>query len=360
MLAEAYNLSAQPLNFSSKDFCSESSNCNAIKLEGKDTLCADETSASYIAHRSPGCLQKISWKMDSSLIDHWEKINDSTIRIFFTPRHDHPEILKVYSYLQGCDDIKDSIPVVLLGPYQHSSGPETLCEGDSLKISPGAIFKTYLWQDGSGDSVLMVKTPGIYSVIATSFSGCMDKDSFNIVGVPAQAKVSIGPDGTLCAGESLTLHAGSDFQSYRWQDGSTDSVLKVYNEGLYSVTVSDKCDHFSTDTVLVSRRSPCNPDSTDSTSAPTAHQFIMPGAFTPNGDGHNDQICPIIEGPVDKYLFVIYNRWGQLVFKSATPGFGWNGRLRNVAQPPGGYVWYCKFTIGSQVMKKHGSLLLIE
>ena len=135
-----------------------------------------------------------------------------------------------------------------------------------------------------------------------------------------------------------------------------DSVLTVYNEGLYSVTVSDACSHLSGDTVLVSQRNSCNPDGADS----TVPQFIMPGAFTPNGDGRNDEICPVIKGPVGQYQFIIYNRWGQMVFKSAMPGSGWNGRLRNVAQPPGGYVWYCKFISGTQKIKKQGTLLLIE
>ena len=53
----------------------------------------------------------------------------------------------------------------------------------------------------------------------------------------------------------------------------------------------------------------------------------MPNAFTPDNDGLNDIFIPSIGGGVaiEDYYFTIWDRWGDLVFESATPGEAWDG-----------------------------------
>ena len=55
----------------------------------------------------------------------------------------------------------------------------------------------------------------------------------------------------------------------------------------------------------------------------------MPNAFTPNGDGLNDQFC-IPEGYLEQikdedFEVFIYDRWGELIFASQDKHFHWNG-----------------------------------
>jgi gliding motility-associated-like protein len=66
-------------------------------------------------------------------------------------------------------------------------------------------------------------------------------------------------------------------------------------------------------------------------------QFQMPNAFTPNGDGKNDEFGPVKYSYETIKEFHIYNRWGQLVHNSPDP---WNGKFRGEDQPPGTYVYY--------------------
>ncbi len=55
------------------------------------------------------------------------------------------------------------------------------------------------------------------------------------------------------------------------------------------------------------------------------HVFLsMPSAFTPNGDGENDEYY-IGYQQVTTFNIQIFNRWGQLVFESDSPDFRWNG-----------------------------------
>jgi gliding motility-associated-like protein len=53
----------------------------------------------------------------------------------------------------------------------------------------------------------------------------------------------------------------------------------------------------------------------------------VPNAFTPDNDGLNDIFIPSIGGGVaiEDYYFTIWDRWGDLVFESATPGEAWDG-----------------------------------
>ncbi|HEX4850133.1 MAG TPA: hypothetical protein VFV08_04960, partial [Puia sp.] len=53
--------------------------------------------------------------------------------------------------------------------------------------------------------------------------------------------LNIGPDTSLCNNNPVTLHAGSQFASYQWQDGSTDSILVVNVPGQYFVTTKNYC-----------------------------------------------------------------------------------------------------------------------
>jgi len=48
--------------------------------------------------------------------------------------------------------------------------------------------------------------------------------------------------------------------------------------------------------------------------------------ITPNGDGANDEFQPIPNNDQpDDYLLVIFNRWGQVVFRSKNHKEAWKG-----------------------------------
>jgi gliding motility-associated-like protein len=65
-----------------------------------------------------------------------------------------------------------------------------------------------------------------------------------------QQPVDLGRDIAVCAG-SYILNARSGFQSYLWQDASTDSVFKVSRSGTYAVEVTDRCGHLSRSSVVI-------------------------------------------------------------------------------------------------------------
>ena len=77
-----------------------------------------------------------------------------------------------------------------------------------------------------------------------------DSLALSITGSPQP--VALGPDTTICTGNSIVLHAGPAYASYTWQDGTTDSTLKATAPGDYSVDVTDFCGNNSHSAVHIS------------------------------------------------------------------------------------------------------------
>lgn len=86
----------------------------------------------------------------------------------------------------------------------------------------------------------------------------------------------------------------------------------------------------------------------------------VPNGFSPNNDNNNDIVFVKGDGIVDMH-FVIYNRYGQMVFESFDQKIGWDGYLNGRPENPGVFVWYLEYTLvdGSSNSKK-GNLTLIK
>ena len=73
----------------------------------------------------------------------------------------------------------------------------------------------------------------------------------------------------------------------------------------------------------------------------------VPNSFTPNMDGANDEFLPVIQSGYkrDSYTLSIYNRWGELVFVSHDPLYGWTGQYGYLKCPVGTYTWVINFQL---------------
>ncbi|MBS1653900.1 MAG: gliding motility-associated C-terminal domain-containing protein [Bacteroidetes bacterium] len=283
-------------------------------------------------------------------------------------------------------------------------------------------FADYQWQNGSQQSSLTINTPGLYYVNATN--GCNEAFTDSIIIYKAIIPFSIGNDTIICPETSIELNAPPGYINYQWQDNSSNDHWEVTGPGLYYVTTGDYCGNTFTDTIKIQKpgfsfsagadTTICKEDkitltategfinylwlpdyNISSSSGRTVsvfpeistsyivsaerfpgctvkdtilvtvkdcpQAFYIPTAFTPNNDGKNDIFKPVITGRLESYFFAVYNRWGQLVFKSRNPQTGWNGKLNGTPQDSNSFIWICTYKFYSQPeVTKKGSVTLLR
>jgi gliding motility-associated-like protein len=88
--------------------------------------------------------------------------------------------------------------------------------------------------------------------------------------------------------------------------------------------------------------------------------IYIPNSFTPNGDGKND-IFRIPPGTslILEY-FVIYDRYGNEVFKTADINKGWDGTYKGINSLNGAYTYIIKGTDSKREIILQGTILVIR
>ena len=129
----------------------------------------------------------------------------------------------------------------------------------------------------------------------------------------------------------LNINAPSGYSGYLWNDGNTNSTRQFGNAGTYWVTCNGWCGSGSLIDTFIVKNCSC--------------VVSFPNAFTPNGDGYNDGYKPIFspECEYSDYSFSIYNRWGELVFKSENNDERWDGIYLGQLCEIGTYMYQCSF-----------------
>ena len=99
-----------------------------------------------------------------------------------------------------------------------------------------------------------------------------------------------------------------------------------------------------------------------SITAPSVIIFEIPNAFTPNGDGMNDELKIISNAGVRSLTsFKIYSRSGNLVFESRDLSKGWDGRYNNNLLPADIYYWTAVYVDrNNNSNPKTGTVLLLK
>ena len=89
-------------------------------------------------------------------------------------------------------------------------------------------------------------------------------------------------------------------------------------------------------------------------------RLYVPNAFTP--DGLNSIFKPIgVFTEKDNYRFIIYNRWGQIVFETMDYNQGWDGKYNGKPAEFGAYTYYIHITNAfDKTFIKRGVVMLIR
>ncbi len=294
-----------------------------------------------------------------------------------------------------CSD-SDAIIIDVFDLPPNYFGPDTtLCMGDTLHLDANQNnHYTYLWDDGSTLPLRSIYYSSIYN-IAWSILTCKFYDTIQVYFV-AKPYLDLGPDTTLCLGDTIILDAGNPGLIHTWNIGDTSQMIAVSRANNYIATVnngycnitdnirvnfsngppillkekytictdqhekitlysgpaasylwlpSGETDSFITIlippqyiTLTVTDKRGCKNTKDIIVEELCGPRLFVPNAFTPNGNILNDLFLP-------KGIFVlsfqmdIYNRWGEKIFHTTDLNQGWNGKFKDKKCPEDIYIY---------------------
>lgn len=110
------------------------------------------------------------------------------------------------------------------------------CEGDSATIGTGFPADAFSWNTGESTAEISVYETGIYTLEVT-VSDCVFTEGVEVL-VTSFPEVDLGPDITLCAGQTALLEAPEASGTFVWSDGTTGATLETGIAGVYTLEVT--------------------------------------------------------------------------------------------------------------------------
>ncbi|MBL7889867.1 MAG: CotH kinase family protein, partial [Bacteroidia bacterium] len=106
-----------------------------------------------------------------------------------------------------------------------------------------------------------------------------------------------------------------------------------------------------TDNIIAVFRKPEDP--------PGGEEVGIPTAFSPNDDGVNDVLYVL--GSIDQIDFTIYNRWGQIVFRTTDRSKGWDGTFNGQKVNPGVFAYRVSGVLpNGDFVERKGNITLVR
>ncbi len=310
---------------------------------------------------------------------HYDACNTTidTFQLVFVPYHqlelgadtvscqDHPLLLNAgiyyYTYLWSTGQTTDTITASHTGEYvltttdacgqqkdsvfitwQPTTPPPvasdtTICEYTSpvvLPVSGTAIT----WYQNAADTHGLSSQPfintndtGTYTFyVSQTINTCVSPKVAVTATIKYKPMHSALASVSICSKDTILMGTRLPQVQYAWSTGDTACCLAAHTAGIYTRTITNSCGT-ATDTTII-HTEPCE------------ICVYLPNAFTPNGDGVNDILKPIVSCAVTDYRLRIYNRWGQMVFESYNPAFNWDGYLSGIACEKGAYAYLLEYT----------------
>ncbi|MDG2152784.1 MAG: gliding motility-associated C-terminal domain-containing protein [Crocinitomicaceae bacterium] len=258
----------------------------------------------------------------------------------------------VFIYLNGSDDLgcenSDSTIVVVFNlPELEISSVQGICFGESAEIVISGA-QSYSWSPiGNGD--LFMVTPDEttdFLVTATDINGCIDSIQTSVIVYP-------NPDAGLTASPLLTTSDIPHITFENTSSGANSYVLST-GDGFFYDFFSGEIEHsypYAEGNYLVhlyvENEFGCK-DSTQLLIQIKGEEiYYVPNTFTPDGDEHNNTFYAVFTSGYDPNQFemMIYNRWGEELFKYLDSDQYWDGTYNGIECPEGTYIWRINYVV---------------
>ena len=181
-----------------------------------------------------------------------------------------------------------------------------------------------------------------YTALMRDDNGCEKAFDPITINNPPEVTVNLGADMEITLGQTIELKATANrLVSYEWF--STDSL-----DCLDCATVSARPTTNAQFRVIVTDEiTGCTAEDELSVLVLKTRRLFVPNAFSPNGDGINDQLTLFGAEEVSRILrFEIYSRDGALVFKrdnfNLANGIGWDGAYNGQALSTDVFIYFAE------------------
>jgi len=255
----------------------------------------------------------------------------------------------------------DVVVTVNPAPNAGIDGALSICSSDpavdlfnSLTGSPDA-GGTWSPAMNSGTGVFdpTIDAAGIYTYTLFGTSSCIGTTnlSVNIIPPPIANFTTNSEDGNSISFTNLSTGA----INYEW---TIDNFL-VLND-VHPYYTPTKLDEFDVQLIAFSSEG-CSDTIQDRIKVNEEPLIYIPNAFSPNDDGVND-IFKVSGIKLDDFNLYIFNRWGELIFKSNDISEGWDGKYKGIIpEQTETYVWKIQYTSHSNIINKmHGTVTLLK
>jgi gliding motility-associated-like protein len=227
----------------------------------------------------------------------------------------------------------------------------------AFPIANGGL--TYSWGPLYNISDPTIQNPVVYPIVPTTYTvivgdanGCLDTNSV-FIDVYPEPYIQTSSTQEIFLGESVSLFV-SGGASYIW---TPDSTLQ------FALTASPLSTptQTTTYTVLVTTDEGCQFTRSVLVSVANETFMLVPNAFSPNGDGHNDGFNFIVRGIFNLKNFQIFDRWGNSVFQTNIADQGWDGTFKGTPAELGVYVYLIEgIDVNGKSLVKYGNVSLLR
>jgi gliding motility-associated-like protein len=227
----------------------------------------------------------------------------------------------------GCINKYNTSALVTSNPILDLGPDVTVCADETVDISTDLVGYQTKWSNGELNPEITVSVPGLYSVTVTD-GPCVVQDQVQVFHnpLPVIPKESI----KICPKDSLLLDYSNYASQIWWSDGLNSLTRFVFPGTDFDLVVESE--HGCRSNFNISAK--LNYDCPD--------PIYVPSAFTPDGDGINDEFKPVMPG-VQMLSISVFNRWGELVYETTTIEEGWKGFYLNEKAKSDVYVWRMKY-----------------
>ena len=250
------------------------------------------------------------------------------------------------------DIVDDSLRVVGKEAYCITSNDSAV-----LVVQPTNIIQWYkddLPVMSANKPSYHVQQSGTYYAFLSSENGCSVTTIKKSILIDVPKPGVTYPMKFTVINTPLALQARQFGKTALWQPG-----INLNNVNIFSPSFSGAADQLYT--VGIKTASGCLTTDTQFVKIISHIEIYVPSAFTPNADGKNDLLRPLLRGVKELHYFKVFNRIGQLLFETHNEYEGWNGFIHGNAQHTQAVVWVVEGVGGdNKLYRKTGTTVLVR